>query len=262
MCIASSVGRKCVNARKDVIVIQCALSYFWRGVPYRGVTVTGKCDQNTIDAIVEYQGRIQGMSKPDGQISATGQTIQSLFQEIPSTFDLISLRGIMVNADWDTVRRYYKHLITSMNSRSINTPLRRAHFLAQLGHESGSFKYTEEIASGAAYEGRTNLGNTQTGDGVKFKGRGLIQLTGRTNYVNYGASIGQDLTVDGNWTKVATDPLLAVDAAGWFWETHGLNAAADSDDVDKVTKIINGGYNGLDDRKAYLKRAKWFLVYP
>ena len=90
----------------------------------------------------------------------------------------------------------------------------------------------------------------------------LIQLTGRANYKNYGASIGQDLTVDGNWAKVATDPTLAVDAAGWFWETKGLNAWADTDDINKITKRVNGGYNGLEDRKAYLKRAKWFLVYP
>lgn len=262
MCIVSSVGLKCTNSRKDVIVIQCALNYFWKGSPYRSVAVTGKCDQDTIDAIVDYQTFIQNMPNPDGKISASGKTIVSLFDRIPSTFDLYSLRGIMVNADWETVQRYYSHLVTSMEQRSINTPLRKAHFLAQLGHESGSFKYTEEIASGSAYEGRSDLGNTQTGDGVKFKGRGLIQLTGRTNYTNYGTSIGQDLTVDGNWTKVSTDPKLAVDAATWFWETHAINVHADADDVVKVTKVINGGTNGLDDRKAYLRRAKWFLVYP
>lgn len=260
MCIASSVGKNCVNARKDVVVVQCALSYCWRGAPYRAVPITGKCDNSLVDAINDYQQRIQGMKEPDGKISATGQTIKSLYQAVPATFDLYSLRGIMANADWETVNRYYKHLVTTMESRQINTPLRRAHFLAQLGHESGSFKYTEEIASGEAYEGRKNLGNTEAGDGSRFKGRGLIQLTGRTNYTSYGKSIGQDLTVDGNWTKVATDPMLAVDAAGWFWETNGLNDLADTDDVKKVTRRVNGGYNGLDDRTAYLARAKWFLM--
>ena len=260
MCIALSVGKKCVNARKDVIVVQCALNYFWRGAPYRAVSVNGKCDDGLVDAIVDYQRRVQGMKEPDGKISATGQTIKSLYRMIPATLDSYSLRGIMVDADWETVNRYYKHLITTIESRSINTPLRRAHFLAQLGHESGSFKYTEEIASGEAYEGRTKLGNTEVGDGPRFKGRGLIQLTGRTNYTNYGKSIGQDLTADGNWTKVATDPMLAVDAAGWFWESNDLNTLADTDDINKVTKRVNGGYNGLVDRTAYLVRAKWFLM--
>ena len=262
MCISSSVGKKCTNARSDVIVIQCALNYFWRSAPYRLVPVNGKCDADTLAGIVDYQERVQGMKVPDGKISPTGLTIQSLFARIPSTFDLYSLRGIMVNADWETVERYYKHLVTTMATRSINTSLRRAHFLAQLGHESGSFRYNEEIATGAAYEDRSDLGNTEKGDGERFKGRGLIQLTGRANYKKYGESIGQDLTVDGNWTTVATDPMLAVDAAGWFWETTGLNALADSDDLNKITKRVNGGYNGLADRKAYLKRAKWFLVYP
>ncbi len=262
MAIVSSVGKKCTNARADVKVIQCALSYFWPGVPYRAVPITGKCDEHTIEAIFDYQKRDLNLPAPDGQISPTGKTIKSLFDHIPSTLDLLSLRGIMVHADQETVGRYYKALLTTMELRSIHTPLRRAHFLAQLGHESGSFKYNEEIASGAAYEGRKDLGNTEKGDGVKFKGRGLIQLTGRSNYAKYGESIGRDLTVDGNWNLVATDPELAVDAAGWFWETHGLNALADSDSVDKVTKKINGGYNGLADRKAYLARAKWFLVYP
>jgi putative chitinase len=203
------------------------------------------------------------MPKPDGQISPKGKTLMSLFDNIPSRFDLYSLRGIMVHAGQEAVSRYYKHLVTTMETRSINTPLRRAHFLAQLGHESGSLAYTEEIASGMAYEGRVKgLGNTEKGDGVRFKGRGLIQLTGRKNYAAYGESIGRDLTVDGNWNLVATDPELAVDAAGWYWETNELNALADSDNVEKITKVINGGHNGLHDRKAYLARAKWFLVYP
>lgn len=262
MGIAASVGKKCTNARKDVVVIQCALNYFWPGTPYRSAPISGKCDDDTVWAIEDYQRRVQRMKDPDGKISAAGATLKSLFENIPSTLDALSMRGIMVNADWETVNRYYKHLVATMLQRSINTPLRQAHFLAQLGHESGSFKYTEEIASGSAYEGRKDLGNTQKGDGERFKGRGLIQLTGRSNYEKYGASIGQDLTVDNKWTTVATNPQLAVDAAGWFWETAGLNDLADQDNIEKVTKRVNGGYNGLDDRKAYLKRAKWFLVYP
>lgn len=262
MCIQSSVGKKCTNLRKDVIVIQCALGYFWPGAPYRDVPIRGKCDDDTINGIVDYQARIQKMSSPDGKISPKGNTIKSLYDNIPSTLDTWSLRAIMVNSNWEGINKFLKHVVTTMETRLINTPLRRAHFLAQLGHESASFLYTEEIASGAAYEGRADLGNTEKGDGVRFKGRGLIQLTGRANYKKYGESIGQDLTVDGNWTKVSTDPVLAVDAAGWFWEKHHLNEKADADDIKKITQVVNGGANGLADREDYLKRAKWFLLYP
>ncbi|WP_295453697.1 glycoside hydrolase family 19 protein [uncultured Thiodictyon sp.] len=215
-----------------------------------------------MNGIIDYQTRIQRMSSPDGKISPNGNTIKSLYDNIPSRFDLYSLRAIMVGGSWETVNTFFKHVVTTMETRSINTPLRRAHFLAQLGHESGSFRYTEEIASGAAYEGRKDLGNTEKGDGQRFKGRGLIQLTGRANYTAYGNAISQNLTVDGNWTKVSTDPVLAADAAGWFWETHNLNTVADTDDIKKITRVVNGGSNGLADRQDYLKRAKWFLVYP
>jgi predicted chitinase len=144
-----------------------------------------------------------------------------------------------------------------MAKYEINTPIRVCHFLAQILHESGRFKYFEEIASGKAYEGRADLGNTQPGDGVKFKGRGAIQITGRANY----ASISKDLGVD----FVANPPLLAsrkwgIISAGWFWNKRKLNIAADADDFIKVTKRINGGTNGLEDRRKYLNQAKAVLM--
>lgn len=134
----------------------------------------------------------------------------------------------------------------------INTPLRKAHFLAQVIHESGAFRYKEEIASGAAYEGRKDLGNHLPGDGVKFKGRGLIQLTGRTNYDAYGKHVGEKLTTFPE--LVATK--YCVDVAGWFWKLKGLNAFADKDDIQTITKRINGGLNGYNDRLGYLIKAK------
>ena len=146
-----------------------------------------------------------------------------------------------------------------MPANGIDTPLRCMHFLAQIGHESAGFRYTEEIASGEAYEGRADLGNTQPGDGVRFKGRGLIQLTGRANYAAYGKAIGVDLVDTDAYETLATDPERAVDVACWFWSTHGLNALADADDIEAVTRRINGGLNGLDDRKAYLHRARFFV---
>ena len=155
---------------------------------------------------------------------------------------------------------YHPHLVQRMAAREINTLLRHCHFLAQVGHESGELRYTEELASGEAYEGRTDLGNTQPGDGKRFKGRGLIQLTGRANYAAYGRAIGVDLTKDGAWALVARDPHFAVDVACWFWETHRLNQWADQDDQRTVTRRINGGLSGFADRQRLLTLAKQVLL--
>ena len=138
----------------------------------------------------------------------------------------------------------------------ITTPLRMAHYLAQIAQESGELRYTKELASGKAYEGRTDLGNTYPGDGVKFKGRGLIQLTGRANYLAYGTFCGCDIC---GKPELLEKPLDAVKSSMWFWQAHGLNALADKDDVRAVTRRINGGYNGLEKRKMYLERAKKIL---
>jgi putative chitinase len=137
-------------------------------------------------------------------------------------------------------------LITqTMIEFAIDTPQRQAAFLAQVGHESGQLRYTEEIASGAAYENRDDLGNTEPGDGRRFKGRGLIQVTGRTNYRACGIALGVDLLADP--TQLAR-PDLAARSAGWFWKANGLNRYADVDHFGSLTKRVNGGYNGLDDR--------------
>lgn len=137
----------------------------------------------------------------------------------------------------------------------IDTTLRKAHFLAQVAHESLRGKYMEEIASGRAYEGRRDLGNTEPGDGVRFKGRGLIQLTGRDNYRRYSWALYGDERAVLYPDMVAGLPDAAL-AAGWFWQRNGLNALADTDDIRAVTRRVNGGYNGLDGRKAHLARAK------
>jgi putative chitinase len=145
----------------------------------------------------------------------------------------------------------------AMDEFGIDTPARQASFLAQIGHESGQLRYVEEIASGRAYEGRADLGNTQPGDGVRFKGRGLIQVTGRTNYAKCGAALGLDLI--GNPGQLA-EAENACRSAGWFWETNGLNALADAGDQVRVTKRINGGTNGLADRLALFSAAQQVLA--
>jgi predicted chitinase len=141
-------------------------------------------------------------------------------------------------------------LVEAMKIFGIDTPIRRAHFLAQCAHESGGFKWVREFASGKAYEGRQDLGNTQTGDGVRYKGRGYIQLTGRANYTKFNGSVSKD---------VVSEPLLVetdyvAQSAGWFWKTRKFNDFANDDSIEtlkKVTKRVNGGYNGYEDRKKY-----------
>ena len=136
----------------------------------------------------------------------------------------------------------------------VTTTLRMAHFLAQIAHESGQLQYVRELASGAAYEGRKDLGNTVKGDGVRYKGRGLIQITGRTNYKAVSKALGVDFIAN---PEKLEEPEYAVASAFWYWQSHGLNALADKDDSIAVTRRINGGTNGLDDRLRYLGRAKF-----
>lgn len=125
-------------------------------------------------------------------------------------------------------------------------------FLAQIGHESAQLRYTEEIASGTAYEGRKDLGNNQPGDGVKYKGRGLIQLTGKKNYAL--ASIALDLPLLDR-PELLAQPPLAVESAGWFWSNNNLNSLADMRLFKECTRRINGGMNGYADRFKLYQRA-------
>jgi putative chitinase len=154
------------------------------------------------------------------------------------------------------------------NMFDISTPIRQLCFLAQAGHESGSLFYTEELASGVAYEGRKSLGNTQPGDGARFKGRGLIQITGRTNYKAAGDALAVDFITNPtllggkNVTVCNNDQLKnAAMSAGWFWNSRKLNAIADNINIATpietgtnlsnfilITTKINGGTNGLNDR--------------
>lgn len=135
-------------------------------------------------------------------------------------------------------------------------PKRVAAFIAQIGHESGQLKYVKEIwgptAAQAKYEGRKDLGNTVAGDGSKYRGRGLIQITGRANYMACGEALGLDLIKQ---PELLEKPQHACMSAAWFWATKGLNTLADADQFDKITRRINGGQNGAADRQALYARA-------
>jgi len=154
-------------------------------------------------------------------------------------------------------------VIDAMRKWGIKTPLQKAHFLAQCAHESGNFIYTKEIwgptATQQRYEGRTDLGNLQAGDGFRYAGRGYIQLTGRANYTQFRKGVSDDVVTN----STLVEKKYVAETACWFWRTRKLNEAAVDDSMGTlkyITKRINGGYNGLDDRKqkfcGYWKKLK------
>ena len=187
---------------------------------------------------------------------------------------------------------WFPHIAVSMAAFGITTPLRQAHFLAQTAHESAGFLKVEEglnysenaltamfgkriiaeqaraygrnamhpanqkMIASIIYANRNGNGDVNSGDGYRYRGRGLIQITGKANYAALVKQLGADVVAD-------PDLLLgyrfaAMSAAAW-WKNHGLNELADSDDVTRITRIINGGTNGLDDRKSRLIKAKGIL---
>lgn len=222
------------------------------------LSVTGRMDKDTLETILVFQQQVVKSPKPDGVVSPKGDTIKKLIESVPAKLTPEVLWLILIEASRSDIDRYYQPLSAGMTTNNINTPLRMAHFLAQVGHESGSLRYSEELATGEKYEGRVDLGNTQKGDGKLFKGRGLIQLTGRANYKAYGDARGQDYIA--NPTRLATDPAIAADCAFWYWNLKDLSKYADADNANAVTVRINGKYNGLQDRLDKLARAKCLLV--
>lgn len=143
----------------------------------------------------------------------------------------------------------------AMAEFGILTPKRQAAFVAQLAHESGSFRYVHEIASGAAYEGRADLGNTEMGDGQRFKGRGLIQITGRSNYASCSLALYDDTEMLLEQPELLEETIPACRSAAWFWQSHGLNELADACEFQRITKRINGGLNGQPERLAFYTTA-------
>lgn len=177
------------------------------------------------------------------------------------TITLQELRAAMPALPQRKAEVFLPYLNAAMVEFDINTKPRIAAFLAQLAHESGQLRWFEEFASGEAYDtGRLaiRLGNTpeKDGDGQKYKGRGPIQLTGRSNYEKAGKALGVDLV---NHPERATWLEVTFRIAGWYWKTHGLNELADKGDFDAITRKINGGYNGKSERDKYHANIKKVL---
>lgn len=163
------------------------------------------------------------------------------------------LKKCMPNATEENVKKFAGPLTGAMFHYEINTPRQQAAFLAQLAHESGSLRYVEEIASGEAYEGRKDLGNTEPGDGVRFKGRGLIQITGRANYADLSKELDYDFIAHPEALK---KPGAAAYSAAWFWWSRHLNRYADIDAFQTITKRINGGLTHYKERLKLWEIAK------
>ena len=135
-------------------------------------------------------------------------------------------------------------------------PLHICHFLAQLAHESAGFRTMREYwgptAAQQNYEGRSDLGNVQPGDGKRFMGRGYLQITGRANYASYGTLTGQPLTTT---PELAEDPIVALNIACLYWKNRKIDDPAGKNDIAEVTRRINGGHNGLSERTALFRKA-------
>lgn len=141
-------------------------------------------------------------------------------------------------------------LTAAMDEFDIDTPARQAAFLAQVGHESGGLHWLVELwgptPAQRGYEGRVDLGNLQPGDGFRYRGRGLLQVTGRANYRRVGVALGADLE---SFPDLLAEPGMAARSAACFWQAHNLNALADARNFIGLTRRINGGLNGLSDRE-------------
>lgn len=221
---------------------------------------------------------------PEAQVPAEPPVQKTTQDEVAANtattgcFTLEQLKAVSPGTSESRLLQFLPGLNKICAKYSINTQNRKAHFLSQVAHESGGFRYLEEIASGAAYEGRKDLGNTQPGDGVKFKGRGLIQVTGRYNYTAFGASIGMSVEDVIEYAKTIDG---SIEISAWFWSSRdpgpwvrrvtgdrtykspekGINIVADMGatprEVRIITGIINGGSNGLEDRQKRFDK-----VYP
>ena len=191
---------------------------------------------------------------------------------------------VVPDVNWNYAKNYVPLFDTVLPKYGIDTPLRKAHFLAQVAHESGGFKFVVENLNYSAnalynvfrkyfpnleianeyarqpekianrvYANRMGNSDEASGDGWKYKGRGLIQLTGKENYYQLSKCTNQYFVTE---PELVAQPEWALTSACWFWKKNNINKYADEDDVHMVTKRINGGYNGLQDRQHYLEEFK------
>lgn len=170
----------------------------------------------------------------------------------------LQLRQMMPNAG-ARLDPHLPYIVPAMMTARIDTPETVAAFLAELAHESGEYRYMEELADGSAYEGRADLGNIEPGDGVRFKGHGPIQITGRANHMACGAMLGIDLIAE---PRLICTPRYGTASACWFWNFKKLSPLAERGWFKTISRIINGGENGMADRLHYWEVNRDVLGLP
>lgn len=169
-----------------------------------------------------------------------------------------SIRHVCPNLTPAQARAIADALGPAFHEFGITTRRRARMAVAQFAHESDHFRTTTEYASGSEYEGREDLGNTQHGDGRRYKGRGYIQVTGRSNYAALSKALGHDFV---DRPEDLAKPAWAAKASCWWWTAHGLNQIADTGDVVAATRRINGGTNGLASREDFYRRTRGLGPY-
>lgn len=230
--------------------------------PPTGDNVLGnKNESNQIPQSVD-----NGTNQSQTPVQTLDQTsINALPQKAPEGFHEVTvaeLKKIMPKAKDANITKYLPSLNQAMALFEINTPKRQSAFLAQLAVETGDLKYDTELASGDAYEGRKNLGNTQPGDGPRYKGRGLLQLTGRANYTSMTKKLNA-LGINVNLVdtpELATRPDISAIIAAQYFKDRNLNRFSDAGNIVAVSRGVNGGDNGLDHRIAVYNTALTLLA--
>jgi predicted chitinase/peptidoglycan hydrolase-like protein with peptidoglycan-binding domain len=264
--LADTVGPKCQNERADVETVQRLLNLNAQRMnpanPPAALLPDGIIGSKTYQAVAEFQRSVMNQSEPSGLVRPGDACLLALCQALSEPLSQAWLALYWLSASDADIAAISPVLLDTLGKYQINTPLRQAHFLAQIGHESGELRFHTELASGQAYENRRDLGNVEPGDGPRFKGRGLIQLTGRANYTHYTQTSGFKLDFVAHPELIASNMLYCADVAGWFWEQRKLNALADADDLETLTRRVNGGLNGLADRRRLLLRAKTLFGLP
>lgn len=204
-----------------------------------------------------FKDHWDGLSAPAGQpfIATAMQSFAATSAaSAPALITKEQAEGIFGNPIYD---KELQDLNACLARYEINTPARMRHFLSQIAHESGGLRWLKELADGTDYEYREDLGNINPGDGPKYKGAGAIQLTGRANYEGFSKAIGDPRVMEGCDYVAENYPFSS---AGFWWHNNDMNALCDSGaSVEDVTRRVNGGYNGLDDRKHYYEKASQLI---
>lgn len=221
----------------------------------------GRFGQATAAAVREFQ-EVNGMP-PSGSIDTSTATMlenpeakpiydRTFAQGAPGHVNEAQLREIVPGLNPALAREVVPLLNRTLEDAGATTPKRAAAMIAQLAHESAGFTRLVEASSGRQYEGRKILGNVEKGDGARFRGRGWAQLTGRYNYTEASKALGIDLV---NNPELAADPVVSSKVAAWFWQDRNLNSYADDRNLSGQTYRLNGGQNGMADRRAHYRRA-------